>query len=74
MSLLANNMSIVTKKIDKGFCVVVWYCEDYISEAEKQLGDRNVDKDIDFKEKILPELTETSNSLFRNLKKKGFMT
>ena len=49
----------------------VWDHEDYIAEAEKQLGDRKVYKDIDFKEKILQELAGTSNSLFRNLKKKG---
>ena len=54
--------------------MVVWDCENYIAEAEKQLGDRNVYKDIDFKEKILQELAETSNSLFRNLKKKGVIT
>ena len=71
MRSLANDRSIVIKKSDKGSCVD---CEDYIEEAEKQLEDRNVYKDIDFEEKILQELAETSNSLFRNLKKKGCTT
>ena len=54
--------------------MVVWDREDYIAEAEKQLGDKNVYKDIDLKEKILQELAETSNSFFKNIKKKGFIT
>ena len=40
-------------------------------EAEIQLGNRNVYKDIDFQGKILQELADTSNNLFRNLKKNG---
>ena len=35
---LADNRSIIIKKADKGFCVVVWHRNDYIVEAEKQLG------------------------------------
>ena len=45
-----------------------------MAETEKQLGDKNVYNDIDFKETILQELAETSNSLFRNLKKMGCST
>ena len=71
MRSLANNRSIVIEKTYKGSCAVVWDCEHYIVETEKQLGDRSVYKDIDFKEKILQELVETSYSLFRNHKKKG---
>ena len=43
-------------------------------EVEKQLGDKNIYKDIDFKEQILQELAETSNSLFKNLKRKVYIT
>ena len=74
MRSLANDRSIVIIKADKGSCVVVWDREDCIAEAEKLLGDKNVDKDVGFKEKILQELAETSNSLFKNLKKKGCIT
>ena len=71
MRSLANDRSIVFKKADKGSNVVVWDREDYIAEVEKQLGYRNVYKDIGFKEKSLYKLPETSNSLFRNPKKKS---
>ena len=71
MRLLDNDRSIVIKKADKGSCVVVWDREDYIAEAEKQLGDKNVYKDIDLKEKILQELAETSNSFLRILRKRA---
>ena len=74
MRSLANDRSIVIKKTDKGSCVVVWDREDYIAEAEKQLGEKNIYKDTDFKEKTLQELIETSNSLFKNFKKKGCIT
>ena len=74
MRSLANDRSIIIKKADKGCCVVVWDREDYTAEAKKQLGDKNVYKDIDFKEKILQELVETSNSFFKNLKKKRCIT
>ena len=36
---------------DKGSYVVVWDHEDYIAEAERQLGDVTVYKDVNFKEK-----------------------
>ena len=49
MRSLANDRNIVIKKADKGSCLVVWDREDYMAEAEKQLGNKNVYKDIDFK-------------------------
>ena len=49
--------------------MVVWDSEDCKADAENQLGDRNVYKDINFKEKFLQEFVETTNSSFRNLKK-----
>ena len=39
MRSLVNDRSVVIKKADKGSCVVVWGREDYIAEAERQLGD-----------------------------------
>ena len=35
---LADDRSIVTKKADKGSCVVVWERNDYLLEAERQLS------------------------------------
>ena len=74
MRALANDRSIVIKKADKGSCVVVWDRNDYIAEAEKQLSDENIYKDINFKDEILQELADNSNKLFRNLKTKGSIT
>ena len=42
MRSLANDRSIVIKKADKQSCVVVWDHEDYIVEAERQLGNKNI--------------------------------
>ena len=39
----------------------------YINEAEKQLNDTNVFKDVCFNEKLLQELVGTSNKLFQSL-------
>ena len=71
MHSLADDRSIVIKKADKGSSVVVWDHNDYVMEAEKQLSDANVYKDVSFNENILQDLVGTSNKLFENLKAKG---
>ena len=43
----------------------------YLSEAEKQLSDKNIYKDVFFNEKIFRDLVETSSKMFLNLKRKG---
>ena len=43
---LTHNRIIVIKKAYKGSCVIVWDCNAYIKEAEKQLNDANVYKDV----------------------------
>ena len=58
----------------KGSCVVVWDREDYIAEAEKQLSDKNVYRNVNSKSKILQDLDETINNIFKNLKRKGKIT
>ena len=72
MPALADDRSIVVKKADKGSTVVIWDRNDYILEAEKQLCDANVYKDVSFNEKDLQELVGTSNQFFQtsNLKEK----
>ena len=74
MRLLINNRSVVIKKADKGPCVIVWHREDYIGEAEMQLGDVTVYENVDITEKILQDLAENSNKLFRNFKNKEGIT
>ena len=68
---MAEDRSIVIKKADKSSRVVVWDKSDYSSEAEKQIGDENIYKDVSFNDKILRNLVETSNKMFLNLKRKG---
>ena len=71
MQALAEDRNIVIKKAEKGSTVVVWDRKDYILEAEKQLSDANVYKDVFCNEKNLLEFVGTSNQLFQNLKSKG---
>ena len=65
---LANDRNIVIKKADKGFCVAIWDRSDYIMEAEKQLNDKAVYKDVNFDKDLIPNLTSISNRLFESLK------
>ena len=46
LNQLRDDASIVVKKADKGLGVVVWYREDYLKEAEKQLGDKEVYEEL----------------------------
>ena len=62
---LADDRSIVKKKADKGSCAVVWDRDDYLSEAEKQLSDKAIYKNILFNEKILSDLVASSNKIFK---------
>ena len=61
----------ISPYIYKGSCAVIWDRLDYLSESEKQLGDKNIYKDISFNEKILRDLVETSSKMFLNLKREG---
>ena len=71
---LADDRNIVIKKAYKGSCVVVWDRNDYIAEAEKQLNNKSVYNNVIFKEKILQDLAETNNNIFRSLRGKGKIT
>ena len=53
--------------------MVIWGRNDYLMEAEKQLSDKNVKKEVNFDGKLIQDLTETSNKIFRSLKKRGFI-
>ena len=50
---------------------MVWDRNDYILEAEKQLSDENVYKDVSFSKKSLQKPVGKSYQLFWNLKSKG---
>ena len=66
--------SIVIKQADKGYCVVVWFRDDCIKEANKQLEGKTVYKDIKFKETILSDLVDKSNRIFISLYTCKFIT
>ena len=53
---LADDRNKVIKKADQGSRVVVWDRNDYIAEAENQLNNKSVYKNVTFKEKILSEV------------------
>ena len=62
---LADDRSIVMNKSDKGSCVVVWCRDEYIKEAENQLKDNTVYKDVNFKETMLSDLVHKSNNFLK---------
>ena len=74
MHSLADDRNLVIKKVDRGSCVVVWERNDYLMEAEKQLSDKNIFKEVKFNKKSIQDLTETSNKIFRNLTNGGLIT
>ena len=61
---LADDRSIV----DKDSCVVVWDRNDYVLEAEKQLSDFNIYRDVSNSKSILPKLSEASSKMFSSLR------
>ena len=71
---LADDRNIVIKKADKDSSVVIWDRNDYITEAEKQLADKVVCKQVNFKEKNLCDLVEIRNRFFRGLKLDGHIS
>ena len=71
---LADDRNIVIKRADKGSCVVIWDRNDYLLEAEKQLRDKKVYRDVEYNVNILKDLAEASNEIFSGLKRRGFVT
>jgi len=71
---LADDRNLVIKKADKGSCVVVWDRDDYLLEASQQLENVSVYRNIVFKDRLLVNLVDTSNTMFRNLCRKGLIS
>ena len=71
---LADVQNLVIKRAEKGSCVVVCDRSDYFRETDKQLTDKNICKENKFYEKLIQDLTESSNKIFRSLKNAGFIT
>ena len=64
MRSLADNQNIVIKKADKGSCLIVWDRNDYLMEAEKQLRDKYIYNEVNNIEKLIQDLTKSSNNIF----------
>ena len=54
--------------------MVVWEQNDYLIEAGKKLSDKIVYKEVNFNEKLIQDLTETRNKMFRCFKEGRFIT
>ena len=70
---LADGRSIVIKKAHKGSCIAVWDRADYLREEVKQLPDKKVYQEVQFKKQMLSNLVHTSKNISRGLKTKGFI-
>ena len=65
---------VVSEFVDKGSYTVVWDKNDYMVEAEKQLGNKNTYKGFNFRDEILEDLVDKSNKMFRRLKSQDKIT
>ena len=65
---MKNDKNIVIKGADKGSAVVVWDREDYVKEAEKQLGSSDVYEEVP----VDPEpLISTIHKTIEKIRKRG---
>ena len=71
---LADDKQIVIKKTDKGYCVVIRDRDDYLAEGERQLKGENVYRNINFNEKLIEDLTQYSNKIFKDLRRGEYLT
>ena len=65
---LKSDKSIMIKSADMGSAAVVWNREDYIKEAEKQLGDEQVYEEVS---NDAAPLLKTINEVISKVKKRG---
>ena len=65
---LKNDKNIEIKSADKSAAVVVWVREDYIIEAEKQLGDEEVYEEVS---NDATPLQKTINAVIEKIRKRG---
>ena len=75
MRNLVEDRSIIIKPADKGSRVVVWDREDYLAEGYKQLSDSSTYVEVkNYREKLLVDLIEKSNKIFKKLCNKKVIT
>ena len=73
MRSLQNDRSVIIKPADKGSAVVVWDRQDHLNEAERQLSDSSVYKEVKVTEKDLVDLVDKSNKIFANLERRNII-
>ena len=67
-TIKSYKLNIVIKSADKGSAVVIWNRDDYIKEAEKQLGDKEIYEEVCND----PEpLTSTIHDAIEKIRKRG---
>ena len=66
---LVDDKSIVIKGADKGSCVVIWDREDYLKEADTQLIDNKIYRDVKYTKNMLSSIVEKNNKIFQGLSK-----
>ena len=75
MCNLAEDQSVIVKPANKGLCVVIWDQEDYLVEGYRQLSDDSAYTDIKkFNQKLMSDLTEESDRIFKGLCNKKLIT
>ena len=73
MRSLQNDRSVIIKPADKGSAVVVWDRQDYLKEAERQLSDSSIYKEVKVTGKDLVDLVDKSNKIFVDLERKNII-
>ena len=66
---LVDDKSIVIKGADKGSCVVIWDREDYLKEADTQLIDNKIYRDVKYTKNMLSSIVDKNNKIFQGLSK-----
>ena len=73
MRSLQNDRSVIIKPAGKGSAVVVWDRQDYLKEAERQLSDSSIYKEVKVTEKDLVDLVDKSNKIFVDLERRNII-
>ena len=50
-------------------CVVVWDRDDYLLEAKRQFKNEKIYRSVTFNEKLIEDLTECNNKMFKDLRR-----
>ena len=70
----AEDKGIVIRSADKGSCVIIWDREDCLNEADRQLSDNKIHRDVKCTKYMLSSLVDKSNMIFQSLSKKKYIS